>query len=312
MSLSFDLLIKTTICGCHACLLMCLWSANTFQSVTLRREAPHRRRSELRPRTWCLGASVTPPRWLSATLWTGVHQAPLSTGFSRHGYWSARCSTNYCPVSEWVNLNTLNESSVCGYSQPRDIYWRRKWQPTPGFLPGESHGQRSLGGYSPSECRVGHGLARTHTQMYVLFFSSQTGKGNKNVFNNGTELPPGWIRGVPSYPQSLRVHSDASPRWCWGLPLLSKHNPFSRVFQTAWKWNVKSGGGHVCVISFISIRFWWLFFFTSPRPQINLTIANQLQRFSLKERGGRKDGMFEQARSGESLFVLCFKCSLSF
>ena len=27
--------------------------------------------------------------------------------------------------------------------------WRRKWQPTPVFLPGESHGQRSLGGYSP-------------------------------------------------------------------------------------------------------------------------------------------------------------------
>ena len=29
------------------------------------------------------------------------------------------------------------------------IPWRRKWQPTPAFLPGESHGQRSLAGYSP-------------------------------------------------------------------------------------------------------------------------------------------------------------------
>ena len=29
------------------------------------------------------------------------------------------------------------------------IPWRRKWQPTPVFLPEESHGQRSLGGYSP-------------------------------------------------------------------------------------------------------------------------------------------------------------------
>ena len=26
--------------------------------------------------------------------------------------------------------------------------WRRAWQPTPVFLPGESHGQRSLEGYS--------------------------------------------------------------------------------------------------------------------------------------------------------------------
>ena len=29
------------------------------------------------------------------------------------------------------------------------IPWIRAWQPTPVFLPGESHGQRSLAGYSP-------------------------------------------------------------------------------------------------------------------------------------------------------------------
>ena len=29
------------------------------------------------------------------------------------------------------------------------ITWRRAWQPTPVFLPGESHGQRSLAGYNP-------------------------------------------------------------------------------------------------------------------------------------------------------------------
>ena len=31
----------------------------------------------------------------------------------------------------------------------RKISWKRKWQPTPVFLPGKSHGQRSLVGYSP-------------------------------------------------------------------------------------------------------------------------------------------------------------------
>ena len=31
----------------------------------------------------------------------------------------------------------------------RNIPWRRKWQPTAVFLPGKSHGQRSLVGYSP-------------------------------------------------------------------------------------------------------------------------------------------------------------------
>ena len=38
----------------------------------------------------------------------------------------------------------------------RKIPWRRKWQPTPVFLPGESHAQRSLGGYSPWGLRVRH------------------------------------------------------------------------------------------------------------------------------------------------------------
>ena len=31
----------------------------------------------------------------------------------------------------------------------RKIPWSRKWQPTPVFLPGQFHGQRSLVGYSP-------------------------------------------------------------------------------------------------------------------------------------------------------------------
>ena len=37
----------------------------------------------------------------------------------------------------------------CGFD-PRvgKIYWRRKWQPTPVFLPGKSHGQRIPADYS--------------------------------------------------------------------------------------------------------------------------------------------------------------------
>ena len=38
------------------------------------------------------------------------------------------------------------------------IPWRRKWQPTPVFLPGESHGQRSLVGHSP-------GVTKSQTQL---------------------------------------------------------------------------------------------------------------------------------------------------
>ena len=33
--------------------------------------------------------------------------------------------------------------------QETKIPWRREWLPTPVFLLGKSHGQRSLTGYSP-------------------------------------------------------------------------------------------------------------------------------------------------------------------
>ena len=46
----------------------------------------------------------------------------------------------------------------------RKIPWRRAWQPTPVFLPGESYGQRILVGYSSRSHRVGHGWSDL-TQM---------------------------------------------------------------------------------------------------------------------------------------------------
>ena len=60
------------------------------------------------------------PRWLSGK---------ASTCQSRR---SKRCTFN-----PWVGK----------------IPWRRIWQPTLAFLPGECHGQRSLVGYSPWGCK---------------------------------------------------------------------------------------------------------------------------------------------------------------
>ena len=53
--------------------------------------------------------------------------------------------------SMWLN----GKGSTCQYRRPRfdpwvgKIPWGRKWQPTSVFLSEESHGQRSLVGYSP-------------------------------------------------------------------------------------------------------------------------------------------------------------------
>ena len=51
----------------------------------------------------------------------------------------------------------------------RKIIWRRKWQPTPIFLAGESHEQRSLAGYSPwGRKELGHDWA-TNTFTFLTF-----------------------------------------------------------------------------------------------------------------------------------------------
>ena len=52
------------------------------------------------------------------------------------------------PVAQMVkNLPAMWETWV------GKIPWRREWQPTPVFLPGESHEQRSLVGYNPWDLR---------------------------------------------------------------------------------------------------------------------------------------------------------------
>ena len=45
--------------------------------------------------------------------------------------------------------NLLETQEIWVRSLIRKILWSRKWQPTPVFLPGEFHGQRSLADHSP-------------------------------------------------------------------------------------------------------------------------------------------------------------------
>ena len=64
----------------------------------------------------------------------------------------------------------------------RKIPWRRKWQRTPIFLPGESHGWKSLAGYSPWSCK-----SRTRLSDFTFTFreemlgvrSGRNGGGNQ-------------------------------------------------------------------------------------------------------------------------------------
>ena len=69
------------------------------------------------------------------------------------------------------------------------MLWRRKWDPTPVFLPGESHGQRSLGDYSPrggKESDTTEPLNRHHRNMLQV-----TGRDHTRVQGWGTKRPGG-------------------------------------------------------------------------------------------------------------------------
>ena len=48
------------------------------------------------------------------------------------------------------------------------IPWRRKWQPTLVFLPGESHGQKSLGGCNPWVADSGHDFETAYMHLVFL------------------------------------------------------------------------------------------------------------------------------------------------
>ena len=99
------------------------------------------------------------------------------------------------------------------------ISWRRKWQPTPVFLPGKSHGQRSLVRYRPGSCkRVGQNWATEHLKTEVGMRSDhmcswQNFGGSWRCFKIGVR----WKRTC--------VHVQSCPTLCdprllrpWGFP----------------------------------------------------------------------------------------------
>ena len=59
------------------------------------------------------------------------------------------------------------------------IPWRREWQPTPVFSPGESHGHRSLAGYSSWGCKESD-----KTEQLSLSHLSESVTANDFLFND--------------------------------------------------------------------------------------------------------------------------------
>ena len=71
--------------------------------------------------------------------------------------------------------------------QVRKILWRREWLPTPVFLPRESHGQRSLAGYSP----WGHkesDMTETNTSTFFMCWAPSMWRHITRVFEDKVRI----------------------------------------------------------------------------------------------------------------------------
>ena len=68
------------------------------------------------------------------------------------------------------------------------IPWRRKWPPTPVFLPGESHGQRSVVGYSPWVHRESDATEQLSMPAYTSINNKDTKVMDVPVMRAGKRL----------------------------------------------------------------------------------------------------------------------------
>ena len=88
-------------------------------------------------------------------------------------------------VAQWLRIHLQCRSHErCRFSPwVGKIPWRRKRQPTPVFLPGESHGQRSLVGCSP--------WGRKESDMALKQLSTHAGGIHRGP-GRGQEVASGW------------------------------------------------------------------------------------------------------------------------
>ena len=105
------------------------------------------------------------------------------------------------------------------------IPWRKKRQSIPIFLPGNSHGQRSMEGYSPWGCkRVGHNLTtKKQTKLCMsledLFLSTE----KKNY--------------LQEFQNKLNTNNTKKvKRNCWDLAGSSKHKRTQSSLSVQFSW----------------------------------------------------------------------------
>ena len=106
-----------------------------------------------RQHSWLSFPSLLSYSFVCFSMHQEFHQMPTR---QKQSHWTLKNSY----IVPWFIFTTLvackdSKETACNEGRPRfdpwieKIPWRREWLPSPVFLPGESHGLRSLVGYSP-------------------------------------------------------------------------------------------------------------------------------------------------------------------
>ena len=117
-------------------------------------------------------------------------------------------------VAQWVKNLPTNAGDVGLIPGSGRISWSRKWKPIPIFLPGKSHRQRSLVGYSPRDHKESDMTEHAYTealrrfmQTTCLNFFSIKIQVNSSVNNSlSLDLPcSNWTRKMFSLMKCLSI-----------------------------------------------------------------------------------------------------------
>ena len=132
----------------------------------------------------------------------------------------------------------------------RKIPWNRKWQPTPELLPGESHGERSLAGYSPRGRRELDMTAHIHIP------------GFRNLTTSGSFLPvPGnfttWTYSVPCG-SLLLFQSRDHLSFIYTMLLVLAHVSTTLVSHSPFACLFCKGGRFPNGLEMVSERKWYI------------------------------------------------------
>ena len=135
---------------------------------------------------------------------------------NRFFFLSLWISYMYIGLPWWLS----GQESTCQYFEPwvGKIPWRRRWQSTLVFLPGKSHGQRSLVSYSPWGCKRVRYVLVTKQQQYVYAAA-------KSLQSCPTLCDP--IDGSPPGSPIPEILQARTLEWV------------AISFSNAWKWKVK-------------------------------------------------------------------------